>query len=146
MKLIHLYRVANWLYRKKVPILPKIIYALQYYIFNSSVPASVKIGKNTKFAYGGIGVVIHGKAEIGDDCLIGQGITIGGKSKIYEYPKIGDKVYLGAGCRVVGPITVGDDVVIGPNSVVVKDVPSNTIVVGIPAKVLREGIKKDDYV
>lgn len=146
MKLLHFYRVANYLHRKKIPILPKLIYYAQFYIFNSSIPSTVKIGKNTIFAYGGIGTVIHGEAVIGDNCVIGQGITIGGKSKIYKFPVIGNNVYIGAGARILGPVVIGDDVVIGPNTVVVKNVESNTIVVGIPAKVLKTGIKMRDYV
>lgn len=83
MNLINLQKFANKLYIYKIPVVPKIIYYIQFILFNSSVPYKCKIGKNTKFAYGGIGVVIHERAEIGENCIIGQGITIGGKSLMY---------------------------------------------------------------
>lgn len=146
MNLINLQKFANKLYLYKIPVVPKIIYYIQFILFNSSVPYKCKIGKNTKFAYGGIGVVIHERAEIGDNCIIGQGITIGGKSKEYNVPKIGNSVYIAAGVRIIGNITIGDNVVIGANSVVTKDIPSNCIVAGIPAKVIKTDIKMSDYV
>lgn len=146
LNLIALHRISNFLYRKKIPIVPRIIYYLQFLIFNSSVPPSVSIGAGTRFAYGGIGVVIHADAVIGKNCMIGQGITIGGKSKSRVIPKIGDDVYLGAGSRILGPITIGNNVIVGPNSVVVKSLPSGVIAVGIPAKVIKTNIKVVDYV
>ena len=144
--MIYFYRIAHFLYKLKIPFLPKIIYYLQLLLFNSSVPPSVKIGKRTKFAYGGIGVVIHARSKIGDNCIIGQGITIGGKSKIYDVPVIGDKVFIGPGVRILGNITIGSDVVIGANSVVVKDIKSKSIVAGVPSKVIKNNITFDDYV
>ena len=146
MNIIKLYRISNYFYKKKITVIANIIYYLQFLIFNSSIPPSTKIGRNAKVAYGGIGLVIHGKAVIGENCFIGQNITIGGKSKIYKYPKIGNNVYMAAGCRILGNIKIGNNVIIGPNSVVVKDVPDNCIVVGIPAKILKENINVADYV
>jgi|SRR5690554_705164 len=143
--LIHFYRFANFLSRNRIPLLPKLIYYLQYILFNCSVPPTVSIGKNTKFAYGGIGTVIHGRAEIGKDCLIGQGITIGGKSKSINVPRIGNNVYLSAGCRVLGDIHIGDNSIVGANAVVVKDVPPNSIVAGIPAKIIKTNIDPKEY-
>lgn len=143
--LIHFHRIANKLYTLKVPVLPKLIYYLQYLLFNSSVPPSTTIGKQTKFAYGGIGVVIHGRAVIGNECIIGQGITIGGKSKSINVPRIGDNVYLSAGSRILGDITIGNNSIVGANSVVVKDVPPNCIVAGIPAKILKSNINPKEY-
>ena len=144
--MIYFYRIAHFLYKLKIPLLPKIVYYLQFLLFNSSVPPSVEIGKGTKFAYGGIGVVIHARSKIGDNCIIGQGITIGGKSKLYKVPQIGDKVYIAPGSRILGDITIGNNVVIGANSVVVKDVEDNCIIAGVPAKVIRTDIMFDDYV
>jgi serine O-acetyltransferase len=61
-------------------------------------------------------------------------------------PKIGNHVYIGAGAVVLGPITIGDNVVIGANSVVVNNIPSNSLVVGAPAKIIKKGITKEQYV
>jgi serine O-acetyltransferase len=146
MNLSNIQRLAHKLYLKKIPFLPKILYYVQFIIFNSSVPYKCKIGENTKFAYGGIGVVIHERSEIGENCIIGQGITIGGKSKEYNVPKIGNNVYIAAGSRIIGNVVIGNDVVIGANSVVTKDIPSNCIVAGIPAKIIKTDIQMSDYV
>ena len=144
--MIYFYRIAHFLYKLKIPLLPKIIYYLQFLLFNSSVPPSVEIGKGTKFAYGGIGVVIHARAKIGNNCIIGQGITIGGKSKIYDVPVIGNKVFISSGVRILGDIKIGSNVIIGANSVVVKNFESNNMVAGVPAKVIRTNIMFDNYV
>lgn len=137
MNAIKLYRLSNFLYRKKIPLLPLILKYLIFLIFNSVVPYSTKIGKNTKFAYGGIGVVLHSRCIIGDNCIIGQGITIGRKLSPEGIPTIGNDVYIAAGSRILGGITIGNNVIIGANAVVVTDIPDNSIVAGAPAKVVR---------
>lgn len=101
-----------------MPVLPKLMWKLQYLLFNSSVPGSCKIGEGTKFGYGGIGLVIHARAEIGKNCVIGANVTIGGKSGWWEVPIIGDNVEISAGSRIIGPVRIGDNVVIGANTVV----------------------------
>ena len=137
MNLINFFRIANWAYRKKLPILPSVIKIAIFLIFNSVVPASVSIGKSSRFMYGGIGCVIHKRAIIGDNVCLGQGITIGRKLK-ESCPVIGNDVYIGAGARILGDITIGNNVIIGTNSVVLIDIPSNSIVAGSPAKVVKK--------
>ncbi len=146
MNLIKVHRVSHFLYKKKVPILPRVFRFIIFLLYNSDIPSSVVIGKNTLFGHSGIGVVIHQDAVIGDDCIIGQGITIGGRSKNPTVPVIGNKVYIAAGARVLGPIKIGNNVIIAPNAVVIKDVPDNCIVGGIPAKILKEDILFEDFV
>lgn len=143
--LIHIYRFNNWLYRYNIPLLPKLIWRVQYLIFNCSVPASCEIGKGTRFGYGGIAVVIHSRAVIGKNCLIGQGVTIGGKSGWYEVPRIGDNVHINAGAKIIGPVRIGNNVEIGANCVVVKDVPDNCVVAGVPARILRSNMTEEDW-
>ena len=139
------YRVSYWLHRHHVPLLPKVIYYLQRAFFQSSVPPTCELGGATKFAYGGIGIVIHARAVVGRNCMIGQGVTIGGKSGWYEVPIIGDNVKINAGARILGPVHIGNNVIIGANAVVVKDVPDNCIVAGVPAKIIKENISLEDY-
>lgn len=146
MNLIKLHRISHWLYRKRIPVLPRLFRFLIFLLYNSDIPSSVRIGQGTLFGHSGIGVVIHQRAVIGDRCIIGQGITIGGRSRNPVVPVIGDEVYIGAGARVLGPIKIGSNVVIAPNAVVIKDVGDNCIVGGIPAKILKENIQMSDFV
>jgi serine O-acetyltransferase len=85
----------------------------------------------------GMGVVIGETAEIGDDVMIYHGVTLGGRSlqRVKRHPTLGDGVTVGAGARILGPITVGAGAQVGANSVVVKDVPAGSVVVGIPGRV-----------
>ena len=143
--LIHWYRFANWLWRHKVPFLPRIIYLLQYLLFNCSVPASCTIGKGTKFGYYGMAVVVHSRAVIGRNCVIGTCVTIGGRSKHVDVPVIGDNVYIGTGAKILGPVKIGNNVVIGAGAVVISDIPDNCVVVGMPAKVVKSDIDVKDF-
>lgn len=84
------------------------------------------------------GVVIGETAEVGDDVTIFHGVTLGGTGRDTgkRHPTIGDRVIIGAGAKVLGPIKVGDDSRIGANSVVVKEVPSSSVVVGVPGQII----------
>ena len=135
---IFFYRISRWLFLHHVPLLPKLITLLIFLMYNSKVPYQAEIGKGTTLGYGGIGVVIHKKAVIGKNCLIGQHVTIGGGNSHYPgLPVIGDNVHISHGAVVFGGITVGNGAVIGANAVVNKPVPENAVVAGVPAKVLR---------
>lgn len=72
------YRISRWLYLHHIPFFPKLVTLLIFLIYNSKIPYQAKIGKGTKFGYGGMGVVVHSKAVIGDNCSIGQQVTVGG--------------------------------------------------------------------
>lgn len=140
---IWFYRIANFLYVKGIPLIPKLIIFLLY---NSIIPYETIIGKNTKFGYSGISVVIHKNCYIGENCFIAQCVTIGGSGAGNEYrkngvPKVGNNVYIGAGAKVLGDIKIGDNVIIGANAVVLNDLPSNSVAVGVPAKVVKYNIK-----
>ncbi len=135
---IFFYRISRWLFLHHVPLLPKLITLWIFLMYNSKVPYQAEIGKGTTLGYGGIGVVIHKKAVIGKNCLIGQHVTIGGGNSHYPgLPVIGDNVHISHGAVVFGGITVGNGAVIGANAVVNKPVPENAVVAGVPAKVLR---------
>jgi len=104
------------------------------------------IGKNF-FIDHATGVVIGETAEIGDNVSIYQGVTLGGVSteKKKRHPTIGNNVVIGAGATILGPVTIGENVRVGAGSVVVKSVPPNSTVVGVPAKIVaREGTTKID--
>lgn len=132
-----LYKIANILFVNKIPLLPRLIKLICFLLYNSSIPYQCKIGKGTRFGYGGIGVVIHKRSVLGKNCSIGTNITIGGKTPHYEVPVIGNNVYIASGAKILGPITIGNNVTVGANAVVIKDVPDNAIVAGIPAKIIK---------
>lgn len=105
---------------------------LNYILHNSEVPYSAQIGKNSVFAYGGIGIIIHANALIGERCNIGSAVTIGGSAS--GVPVVGHDVYLSTGCKIIGKVKVGDGAIIGTNAVVLKDIEPFTVVAGVPAK------------
>ena len=131
---------------KRIPFLAKTITYIIRLIFGCYFPYHIKLGDKFVLGYGGIGVVIHKNTIFGDDVHIDQNVTIGGTTKKKEVPQFGDHIYVGAGAVILGPIKIGNNVVIGANSVVVKDVPSGSLVVGVPAKIIKSGIKKYNYV
>ncbi len=92
----------------------------------------------------GTGIVIGETTEIGDDVLIYQGVTLGGTGKDVgkRHPTIGNRVMISAGSKVLGPITIGDGSRVAAGAVVLKDVPPNSTVVGVPARVVRQNGKK----
>lgn len=146
--LLFLYRLSFFLNSRNIPFFPKIITYLNRIVFSVWLPASTKVGKNTTFGKGGLGVVIHEMAVIGNHCIISNNVTIGGSSKKEQgkLPILGDRVRVGAGCVILGNVVIGDNVIIGANSVVTIDIPDNSIVVGNPAKIIKSDIDISEYV
>ncbi len=134
---IMLHRFAHFLYKKRVPLIPRIISQLSRGVTGIEIHPGAKIGRRF-FIDHGMGVVIGETSEIGDDVLLYQGATLGGtgKEKGKRHPTLGNHVVVGAGAKVLGAITVGENVKIGAGSVVVRDIPANTTVVGIPGRVV----------
>lgn len=131
---VSLYRLYSHPLVIKIPLVSKLLEALNYFIFNCSIPASVSIGKGTFFSHRGMAVVIHKNAIIGENCVIGTCVTLGGKGKGIEgAPKVGNGVVISTGAKILGGLRIGDNVTIGANSVVLKDVPDGMTAVGIPA-------------
>lgn len=143
MLTLKIYKISNFFYKKKMKRISKLLDLLNYYLHNSIVPGTCEIGKETKIAYGGIGIVIHARARIGEHCMIGQGITIGGRNGASEVPIIERNVYIGAGSRILGAITIGHNSIIGANSVITKDIPPYSIVIGVPGKIINKITKEN---
>ncbi|UOD34127.1 serine O-acetyltransferase [Deferribacteraceae bacterium V6Fe1] len=139
------HRVANWFWRKGFYFLGRFISHLGRFFTGIEIHPGAKIGKNF-FIDHGMGVVIGETAEIGDNVTIYHGVTLGGVSlnKGKRHPTIGNNVVIGSGAKILGPFKVGDNSKIGSNSVVVKEVPPNSTVVGIPGRIVS-GDKKVDF-
>ena len=100
------------------------------------LPCEVRLGKRFRIDHFG-GIIISGDAVFGDDCVVRNGVTVGLRhTGLRGSPTLGDRVDIGAGAKLLGPIQIGDDVLIGANAVVITDVPTNSIAVGVPARVL----------
>jgi serine O-acetyltransferase len=137
------YRIANKLYKNNFKILARVIMGISQILTNIDIHPGATIGRRV-FIDHGIGVVIGETAVIGDDVTIYQGVTLGGVSlnKGKRHPTIEDEVIIGGGAKVLGDITIGKGSKIGANSVVVKDVPPYSTVVGIPAKIIKRKDKE----
>jgi serine acetyltransferase len=106
--------------------------------YGIELPWTVELGRRPVFEHQGA-IVIHGYAEIGDDCIIRQGVTIGNRrpEAPFDAPRLGARVTVGAGAQILGAVSIGDDAKIGANAVVLDDVPSGATAVGVPAVVVR---------
>ena len=140
-----LYKIGRFCYKLSIPIIPVICNFTIRIVHNSAVFSETSIGEGTKFAYGGIAVVVHKRAVIGKNCMIGSNVTIGGRSKSHDVPIIGDNVYIATGAKILGPITIGDNSVIGANAVVISDIPANCVAAGVPARVIKRNIDPKDF-
>lgn len=132
------YRVAHRLKSHDIPILPRVISQLARWLTGVEIHPSAKIGTGF-FIDHGMGVVIGETAEIGDYVTLFQGVTLGGtgKERGKRHPTLGNHVVVGAGAKILGGITIGDNVKIGANSVVLKNVPPNSTVIGVPGRVIK---------
>ncbi len=136
-----LFRISNWLYRKGVPVLPRLLYIFNRVVFSIVLPPSVTLGRNVSFSYSGLGIVVHARCCIGNGVTISQHVTLGGRSGLHDVPVVEDDVLIGAGAKILGPVRIGRGASIGANSVVLHDVPPFATVVGIPGKVIKTGSK-----
>jgi serine O-acetyltransferase len=133
------YTIKSALIRKPFSLLYKVLYKFIQVITGIELPCEVAVGKNFRIDHFG-GIIISGFASFGDNCVIRDGVTVGLRRVDDPVaPQIGNNVDIGTGAKVLGDITIGDDVVIGANAVVLVDVPSNSIAVGVPAKIKSRG-------
>jgi len=140
-KVYRLYKCGHQLYLWKIPLLPKLIHYFMRFVFTASVPYTATIGRNTSFNNYGMGVVIHRRAVIGENCEISHHVTVGGRGGFYEVPVIGNDVFVGPGANILGPVKIGDGAIIGANAVVLNDVPAHSVAVGIPARVTKRNVQ-----
>jgi serine O-acetyltransferase len=140
---IWLHRLAHWGWTHRLKFLGRFLSHVNRFITGIEIHPGARLGPGL-FIDHGMGVVIGETAEVGENVTIYQGVTLGGTSleKVKRHPTIGSNVVIGSGAKVLGPFTVGDNSRIGSGSVVVKEVPPNSVVVGIPGRVThRDGRK-----
>jgi serine O-acetyltransferase len=132
------YRIAHRLRAWGVPFIPRVISQLARLLTGIEIHPAAKIGRGF-FIDHGMGVVIGETAEIGDHVTLFQGVTLGGtgKERGKRHPTLGSHVVVGAGAKILGGIRIGDNVKIGANSVVLKSVPANSTVIGVPGRIIK---------
>jgi len=138
-----LYRIGNFFYRIRLFLIARIISQFARFLTGIEIHPGARIGKGL-FIDHGMGIVIGETSVIGDNVLLYQGVTLGGTGleKGKRHPTIGDNVVIGTGAKVLGNITVGENSYIGANAVVIKDVPPNSTVVGVPGRITKQDGKK----
>ena len=140
------YRTAHILLKMGIPFFPRWLSQLGRFFTGIEIHPGARIGEGF-FIDHGMGVVIGETTIIGDNVLLYQGVTLGGtgKERGKRHPTIGNNVVVGAGAKVLGNITIGDNSYIGSNAVVIKDVPPNSTVVGVPGRITKQEGKKIDF-
>jgi serine O-acetyltransferase len=141
------YRIAHrlWLWHLRFPA--RMISQITKFFTGVEIHPAAKIGRRFVIDHG-TGIVIGATAEVGDDCLLYQGVTLGGTGKDTgkRHPTLGNNILVGCGAKVLGPFKVGDNSRIAANSVVLREVPPNCTVVGVPGRIVRQGGEKLDHV
>lgn len=137
LQALSLHRFAHQLYRLRVPFIPRLISHIARFLTGIEIHPGATIGRGV-FIDHGMGVVIGETAIVGNYALIYQGVTLGGTGKESgkRHPTLGENVVVGAGAKVLGNLLIGDNVRIGAGSVVLRDVPSDCTVVGIPGRIV----------
>jgi len=131
------HRVSHWLWQRGARLAARALAELTRILTGVEIHPGAVLGPGL-FIDHATGVVIGETAEVGDDVTLFHGVTLGGTGRETgkRHPTIGDRVVIGAGAKVLGPIKIGDDSRIGANAVVVKEVPSSSVVVGVPGQIV----------
>ena len=141
------YRIAHWLHRHHLRFLARALSQWSKMWTGIEIHPGATIGRRLVIDHG-TGIVIGETAEIGDDCLLYQGVTLGGTGKDTgkRHPTLGNNVMVGAGAKVLGPFTVGNNARIAANAVVLREVPENATVVGVPGRIVKLSGEKLDHI
>ena len=139
------YRLAHFLFCHHIPFFPRLISQLSRWLTGVEIHPGAAIGKGL-FIDHGMGVVIGETTIVGNNVTLFQGVTLGGTGKETgkRHPTLGDNIVVGAGAKVLGNIKVGSNSYVGANAVVLKEVPENTTIVGVPGRSTRQEGKKID--
>jgi serine O-acetyltransferase len=140
---IWLYRISHWLWKRKIYLPARWLSQTARWLTGVEIHPGAKIGRRF-FIDHGMGVVIGETSEIGDNVTLYHGVTLGGVSmeKGKRHPTLGDNVVVGAGAKILGAIEIGACSRVGANAVVVKPVPPDSVVVGIPGQIVKRSEKR----
>ena len=143
---VSIYRFSNWLWRRDCQFSARWISQIARFFTGVEIHPGATIG-DALFIDHGMGVVIGETAKIGNNVTIYHGVTLGGVSSKpgIRHPQIGDNVIIGSGAALLGAIEVGNGARIGSNAVVVKDVPENATMVGVPARNVAESTDGGEF-
>ena len=146
-KAIRMHRRAHFYYTHGMHFLARFVSQRAVRKTGIEIHPGATIGRRLVIDHG-TGIVIGETAEIGDDVLIYQGVTLGGTGKDIgkRHPTIGNNVMISAGAKVLGPFKIGDNSRVAAGAVVLEEVPPNSTVVGVPARVVRQNGKKVEQV
>lgn len=152
---ILIYRLAHKLYQEEWYTAARFLSQLGRWFTGIEIHPGATIGNRVLIDHG-MGVVIGETAEVGDDCVLYQGVTLGAGSDARggaetrgkkRHPTLGKGVVVGSGAEIQGPVIVGDNVRVASGSIVLRDVPSDSVVVGVPGRVIyRDGKRVDEKV
>ena len=139
------HRIAHWFYKHKMKFIARWVSQTGRFFTGVEIHPGAQIGRGLLIDHG-MGVVIGETAVVGDNCTIYQGVTLGGTGKDTgkRHPTIGNNVMIGSGAKVLGPFTVGDNSKIAAGAVVLDAVPEGATAVGVPARMIFAGKKKDE--
>ncbi|MCA9406632.1 MAG: serine O-acetyltransferase [Candidatus Omnitrophica bacterium] len=139
------HRICHALWNMKIPFFPRAISQVTRFLTGIEIHPGAQIGKGL-FIDHGMGVVIGETTIIGKDVTLFQGVTLGGTGKECgkRHPTLGDNVVVGTGAKVLGNINIGDNSYVGANAVILRDVPANSTVVGVPGHITKKDGKKID--
>jgi serine O-acetyltransferase len=145
VKAVFFHQISNFFYKAGFDLIARIISQTVRFFTGIEIHPGAKVGKNL-FIDHGMGVVIGETSEIGDNVTIYHAVTLGGSAPSIDserqrhekrHPTIGDDVVIGSGAQIIGPVNIGNNSRIAANAVVLKDVPENATMVGIPAKAVK---------
>lgn len=140
---IILYRMTHWLWTHRLRLMARFLSEIGRFLTGIEIHPAARIGQGL-FVDHGMGTVIGETTEIGDNCTLYQGVTLGGTGKETgkRHPTLGNNVVVGVGASILGNIPIGDGALVGAGSVVLRPVPADSTVVGVPARVVREQGKR----
>ncbi|MEW5894303.1 MAG: serine O-acetyltransferase EpsC [Candidatus Omnitrophota bacterium] len=139
------HRFSHFLWKKHIPFFPRFISQIARFFTGVEIHPGAEIGKRL-FIDHGMGVVIGETTIIGNNVVLFQGVTLGGTGKETgkRHPTLRDNIVVGAGAKVLGNIEIGSNSYVGANAVVIKDVPANTTIVGVPGRITRQEGRRID--